>query len=75
MGHSVQICKICMKRVVFQRVLCRILALALILHGKNQELSRGKSFHPNLVHRIVKHGEKHTPNPAVVSMAHESLTR
>ena len=75
MGHSVQICKICMKRVVFQRVLCRILALALILHGKNQELSRGKSFHPNLVHRIVKHVKKHKPNLAVVSMAHESLTR
>ena len=75
MGHSVQICKICMKRVVFQRVLCRILALALILHGKNQELSRGKSFHYNLVHRIVNHGKNYTVKQAVVSMAHESLTQ
>ena len=63
MGHSVQICKICMKRVVFQRVLCRILSLALILHGKNQELSRGKSFHHNLVHRIIKHGKKAHTKP------------
>ena len=59
------------KKVDFLRVLYSILTI--IAHRKNQELSRGKSFHPNLVHRIVKHGEKHTPNLAVVSMAHESL--